>query len=82
MGEGSTQEGSDLPEWMQEQQHEEKTERQEMTFEVSDKEPTEDGGFDPEESQVSNDEEICEDALEQFILKERPSFEDNPLDFP
>ncbi|WP_339271861.1 hypothetical protein NYE54_09830 [Paenibacillus sp. FSL K6-1330] len=46
------------------------------------KEPTVDGGFDPEESQVSNDEEISEDALEQFILKERPSFEDNPLDFP
>ncbi|GIO98093.1 hypothetical protein J14TS5_31790 [Paenibacillus lautus] len=82
MGEGSTQEGSELPEWMQEQQHEEKTERQEMTFEDSDKEPTADGGFDPEESHVSNDEEISEDALEQFILKERPSFEDNPLDFP
>lgn len=82
MSEGSTQEGSDLPEWMQEQQHEEKTDEQEMTFEELDQESTVDKNPDTEESQASSDEEISKEELEQFILKERPSFEDIPLDFP
>lgn len=82
MGEGSTQEGSDLPEWMQEQQHEEKSDGQEMTFEDSDQGTATDGVSEAEETQASNDEEISKEELEQFILKERPSFEDIPLDFP
>ncbi|WP_339271699.1 hypothetical protein NYE54_09175 [Paenibacillus sp. FSL K6-1330] len=82
MGEGSTQEGSDLPEWMQEQQHEEKTDEQEMTFEESDQESATDGVSEVKEPQASSDEEISKEELEQFILKERPSFEDIPLDFP
>ena len=81
MGEGSTQEGSDLPEWMQEQQHEEKSDGQEMTFEDSDQDTATDGVSEAEETQAF-DEEISKEELEQFILKERPSFEDIPLDFP
>ncbi|RAR41087.1 hypothetical protein [Paenibacillus sp. MDMC362] len=33
---GGVQEGSELPEWMQDQQHEEKSDGQEMTFEEAD----------------------------------------------
>lgn len=81
MGEGSTQEGSDLPEWMQQQQHEQ-SEGQEMSFEETDQEPAEDGTPDPEESHASNDEEISPEDLEQYILSQRPSFPDIPFDIP
>ncbi|MGE7827408.1 hypothetical protein [Paenibacillus sp. NPDC093718] len=74
MGEGSTQEGSDLPEWMQEQQHEEKPDGQEMNFEDSDQNTATDGVSEVKEPQTSSDEEISKEELEQFILKERPSF--------
>lgn len=80
MGEGSTQEGSDLPEWMQEQQ--EQAEGQEMGFEDTDQRAAADGTIDSEGSRPSSDSEISKEELEQFILKERPSFEDIPLDFP
>lgn len=82
MGEGSTQEGSDLPEWMQEQQQVEKPDGQEMSFEDSGQDTATDGISEVEEPQASSDEEISKEELEQFILKERPSFEDIPLDFP
>lgn len=81
MSEG-TQEGSDLPEWMKEQQHEEKSDGQEMIFEDSSQEPAVDEASATETIQQSSDEEISKEELEQFILKERPSFEDIPLDFP
>ncbi|WP_172963891.1 hypothetical protein [Paenibacillus sp. Cedars] len=81
IGEGSTQEGSDLPEWMQEQQHEQSG-GQEMSFEESDQAPAADDGPDPEESQTSSDEEISKEELEEYILAQRPSFPDHPLDFP
>ncbi|MFD4521968.1 hypothetical protein ACFWO6_28910 [Paenibacillus glucanolyticus] len=81
MGEDSTQKESDLPEWMQEQQHEQ-SEGQEMSFEEADQEPAEDGTSDPEESQASSDEEISKEELEEYILAQRPSFPDHPLDFP
>ncbi|KZS45726.1 hypothetical protein AWU65_07265 [Paenibacillus glucanolyticus] len=82
MGEGSTQEGSDLPEWMQEQQQVEKPDGQEMSFEDSGQDTATNGVSEVEEPQASSDEEISKEALEQFILKERPLFEDIPLDFP
>lgn len=81
MGEGSTPKDSDLPEWMQEQQQEQSG-GQEMSFEDSGQEPAADGNTDTEGTQASSDEEISKEELEQFILKERPSFEDIPLDFP
>lgn len=82
MGEGSTKEGSDLPQWMQEQQHE-SSNGQEMSFEDNGQKPVaDDASENPEESHASSDEEISKEELEQFILKERPSFEDIPLDFP
>ncbi|WP_215164216.1 hypothetical protein [Paenibacillus sp. ISL-20] len=67
---------------MQEQQHEEKPDGQEMSFEDADQEPAEDGASDSEAIQPSSNEEISKEELEQFILKERPSYEDIPLDFP
>lgn len=81
MGEGSTQEGSDLPEWMQEQQQEQSG-GQEMSFEDADQEPAANENSETEESQASNDEEISKDELEQFILNERPTFDELPFDFP
>lgn len=81
MGEDSKQEGSDLPEWMQQEQHEQSG-GQEMTFEESDQESAAGGVPESKSSQPSSDEEISKEELEQFILKERPSFEDIPLDFP
>lgn len=81
MGEGSTQEGSDLPEWMQEQQQEQSG-GQEMNFEDADQEPAANENSETEESQASNDEEISKDELEQFILNERPTFDELPFDFP
>lgn len=58
----------DLPEWMKEEETAVSGEP-EMEF-------GEDGA-EPEQSS-----EIDKDALEQYILKERPSFPDMPLDFP
>ncbi|MGE7824721.1 hypothetical protein [Paenibacillus sp. NPDC093718] len=55
---------------------------QEMTLEEGDQKPAADGTSDSEESQASSDEVISKEELERFILKERPSFEDIPLDFP
>lgn len=81
MGEGSTQEGSDLPEWMQEQQHEESGGK-EMNFEGNGQELEADGASIAEESQASSDEEISKEDLEQFILNERPTFDELPLGFP
>jgi len=81
MGEGSTQEGSVLPQWMQEQQHEESG-SQEMNFEENDQKQDVDGASDTEVSQAYSDEEISKEDLEQFILKERPAFDEIPLDFP
>ncbi|MGG4345008.1 hypothetical protein [Paenibacillus lautus] len=59
-------------------------EPREMSFEGDDQEPApaENDTTVAEESPNSNDEEISKEALEQFILKERPSFENIPLDFP
>ncbi|MPY20273.1 hypothetical protein [Paenibacillus glucanolyticus] len=82
MSEGSTKKGSDLPEWMQEQQQVEKPDGQEMSFEDSGQDTATDGVSEVEEPQASSDEEISKEELEQFILKERPAFEDIPLDFP
>lgn len=81
MGEGSKQEGSDLPEWMQEQQQEQ-SRGQEMSFEDADQDPEANENSETEESQASNDEEISKDELEQFILNERPTFDELPFDFP
>lgn len=81
MGEGSTKKGSDLPQWMQEQQHEESG-GQEMNFEENDQEQYVDGASDTVVSQASSDEEISKEDLEQFILNERPAFDEIPLDFP
>ncbi|MBT2765922.1 hypothetical protein J7E85_32970 [Paenibacillus sp. ISL-20] len=53
-----------------------------MSFEDADQEPAEDGASDSEAIQPSSNEEISKEELEQFILKERPSYEDIPLDFP
>lgn len=80
MGEGSDQEGSDLPEWMQEQQ--EQSDGQEMSFEESDQDPADNNVSKAEESQASSDEEISKEELEEYILAQRPSFPDHPLDFP
>jgi len=80
MGEGSTQEGSDLPEWMREQQ--EQSDGQEMSFEESDQDPADNNVSKAEESQASSDEEISKEELEEYILAQRPSFPDHPLDFP
>lgn len=80
MGEGSKQEGSDLPEWMHEQH--EQSGGQEMSFEDADQDPETNENFETEESRTPSDQEISKEELEQYILKERPSFEDIPLDFP
>ncbi|WP_456289704.1 hypothetical protein M1D70_09285 [Paenibacillus sp. AK002] len=82
MGEGSTQGGPDLPEWMQEQQQADKPDGNEMTFEGADQEPAANGNSETEEGQVSSDEEISKEDLEQFILIERPTFDELPFDFP
>ncbi|MGW8822248.1 hypothetical protein ACWGNU_08995 [Paenibacillus lautus] len=83
MGEGSTQEGSDLPEWMQEQQQEQEQSRgQEMSFEDADQDPEANKNSETEESRASSDEEISKEELEEYILAQRPSFPDHPLDFP
>ncbi|EGG36235.1 hypothetical protein [Paenibacillus sp. HGF5] len=82
MGEGSKQKGSDLPKWMQEQQQAGKPDGHEMTFEDADHEPAANENSETEESQASNDEEINKDELEQFILNERPTFDELPFDFP
>ncbi|MFB4326427.1 hypothetical protein RB298_29285 [Priestia sp. BR_2] len=81
MGEGSTQEGSDLPEWMQEQQQEQSG-GQEMSFEESDDDPADNDASQAEETQASSGEEISKEELEEYILAQRPSFPDHPLDFP
>lgn len=83
MGEGSTQEGSDLPEWMQEQQQQqEQSGGQEMSFEDADQVPAANENSETEESRASSDEEISKEELEDYILAQRPSFPDYPLDFP
>lgn len=79
MGEGSTQEKSELPEWMQEQQEQS---GQVMNFEVSDQDPADNNVSKAEETQASSDEEISKEELEEYILAQRPSFPDHPLDFP
>ncbi|MEK4117667.1 hypothetical protein NST44_16000 [Paenibacillus sp. FSL W8-0919] len=80
IGEGSKQEGSDLPEWMHEQH--EQSGGQEMSFEDADQDPETNENYETEESRTPSDQEISKEELEQYILKERPSFEDIPLDFP
>ena len=82
MGEGSKQEGSDLPEWMQQEQQQEQSGGQEMIFEESDEDPADNNVSEAEETQASSDEEISKDELEQFILNERPTFDELPFDFP
>ncbi|MFK4168184.1 hypothetical protein ACI2LM_18220 [Paenibacillus lautus] len=82
MGEGSKQEGSDLPEWMQQEQQQEQSGGQEMSFEESDQDPADNDVSEAEEAQASSGEDISKEELEEYILKERPAFEDIPLDFP
>ncbi|SEL43772.1 hypothetical protein SAMN04488688_10432 [Paenibacillus sp. cl141a] len=82
MGEGSKQEGSDLPEWMQEQQQADEPDGHEMTFEDADQEPAANENSETEESRASSDEEISKEELEEYILAQRPSLPDHPLDFP
>ncbi|MDL1163927.1 hypothetical protein P0100_23295 [Yersinia pestis] len=81
MGEGSKQEGSDLPEWMQQEQHEQSG-GQEMSFEDADQDSVTNENSETEESRASSDEEISKEELEEYILAQRPSFPDHPLDFP
>lgn len=81
MGEGA-RESSNLPEWMQEQQHEDKPDGYEMNFEAADQDPAADENSETEESRASSNEEISKEELEEYILAQRPSFPDHPLDFP
>lgn len=81
MGEGSKQEGSDLPEWMQQEQHEQSG-GQEMSFEDADQDSVTNENSETEESRASSEEEISKEELEEYILAQRPSFPDHPLDFP
>ncbi|MEC0310160.1 hypothetical protein P4H67_25735 [Paenibacillus lautus] len=79
LAEGSTQEASDLPEWMQEQQEQS---GQVMNFEESDQDPADNNVSQAGETQASSDEDISKEELEEYILAQRPSFPDHPLDFP
>ncbi|WP_339322733.1 hypothetical protein [Paenibacillus sp. FSL W8-0194] len=79
MGEGTTQEGSDLPEWMQGDAQSLKD--QEMSFEDTDQESEDEASAAAEDSQNSGDVEITPEELEQYILSQRPSFPDLQLDF-
>lgn len=81
MGEGVAKEKSDLPECMQEGEPSTANaeEPHEMDFEGSDQ-----GAYvaEKEGTVPSEQAEVTKDELEQFILRERPSFDDIPLDFP
>lgn len=81
MGESSKQEGSDLPEWMQQEQQQEQL-GQEMSFDESDQDPVDNNVSKAEETQAFSDEDISKEELEEYILAQRPSFPDHPLDFP
>jgi hypothetical protein len=67
---------------MQEQQQADKPDGHEMTFEGADQEPAANGNSETEEGQETSDEEISKEDLEQFILNERPTFDELPFDFP
>lgn len=83
MGEGTAQEGSDLPEWMKETEDGQRPSDREMSFEDADQESGEDGTpATAEENQTAGDVEISPEELEQYILSQRPSFPDLQLDFP
>ncbi|MBO2942787.1 hypothetical protein JJQ72_02150 [Paenibacillus sp. F411] len=82
MGDGTAEQGSDLPEWMKAQQKslgEDKV----MSFEVGEREQSEPAAEDKEgDQEVTVHDEISPEALEEYILSQRPSFPDLPLDFP
>ncbi|EHB50096.1 hypothetical protein [Paenibacillus lactis] len=83
MGEGTAQEGSDLPDWMKEPEGEQPPSDREMSFEDTDQKSGEDGASAAvEENQTAGDVEISPEELEQYILSQRPSFPDLQLDFP
>lgn len=80
MGEGTTEGGSDLPEWMK--GGGQTSTDQEMSFEETDQGSGDVAASAAEEDKAAGEEEISKEELEQFILRERPSFDDIPLDFP
>lgn len=83
IGEGTAQEGSDLPEWMKEPEGEQPPSDREMSFEDTDQESGEAGSAAAnDETQTAGDVEITPEELEQYILSQRPSFPDLQLDFP
>ncbi|WP_431785720.1 hypothetical protein [Paenibacillus lactis] len=83
MGEGTAQEGSDLPEWMKEPEGEQPPSDREMSFEDTDQESGEAGSAAAnDETQTAGEVEITSEELEQYILSQRPSFADLQLDFP